>query len=975
MTAMTAMTAMTDRAPMRRWRLWATTGLVGGLLWMSGGAVQAQPVAPVQASLEVRPGERLSDWLLRWQSQLVPAGLGPSGLAALGTAAGVKAAYPAGLMHTSPALVSAQAADKSELLQALDADASKAWAPLAAWLQRQPVTGRWPLALADARWLQANPSQDPLLQAGDRVWVPTRPVHVTVLLPDGRLCQVPHSPGALAGEYLAACLNAAGLARADHTWVVQPDGRTQRVGAAPWSAQAQAQPAPGAWLWPDVPGHALAAAQGERLARLLATQGPAPDLPVGTAGVLRAPLPAVGLSRSGAMPARDNPLTASDWGEVGLLQTPSARMSPAGTVRFHWSRVQPYSRGTVMLQPFDWLEGGFRYTDVSNRLYGPEIAGTQSFKDKSIDVKLRVWEEGPWLPQVSIGVRDLGGTGLFSGEYLVAGKRWGDLDFSLGLGWGYLGARADLPNPLGGRFGNRPGVDTPTGGTANLSSLFRGRTALFGGVQWNTPWHNLVLKAEIDGNNYRSEPQANVQKQTSPLNLGLVWRAMPGVDLTAGWERGQRAMIGFTLHSGLARVSMPKPLDPPWPRRAPPADGAAPDWGAMVGDLEAQLGWRVDELHEDGPRLVLRMSDTFGAYKSERVERLITIVHAHAPLRFSQFVLHIGQRNIDGLAVRVVDRTQWLRTQMAPSPPGMSVPAVTAVEPAAMPLTTRPFWRPQESRLKFGVAPAYGQILGGPDGFVLFQAGVAGDFQLQLDKTSWITGVVQARVVDNFDKFKYTAPSNLPRVRTYQREYVTSRRLTVPYLQWTHLGRLSENQFYMAYAGLLESMFGGVGAEWMWRPAGSRLSLSVDMNRVRQRAFEQDLAFRDYEVTTGHATLRWNTPWQGVLVAASAGQYLAGDRGVTLDVSRTFSNGVGVGAFATKTNVSKEAFGEGSFDKGIYLSVPLDVFLAKSTNMFANVTWRPLTRDGGAKLLRSPSLYGVTQIRDSEAFRYEPARD
>jgi hypothetical protein len=235
--------------------------------------------------------------------------------------------------------------------------------------------------------------------------------------------------------------------------------------------------------------------------------------------------------------------------------------------------------------------------------------------------------------------------------------------------------------------------------------------------------------------------------------------------------------------------------------------------------------------------------------------------------------------------------------------------------------------------------------------------------------------VLHARLVDNFDKFKYTAPSSLPRVRTYQREYVTSRRVTVPYLQWTHMSRLTEDQFFMAYAGLLEPMFGGAGAEWMWRPAGSPLSLSVDVNRVRQRAFEQDFAFRDYEVTTGHATMRWNTGWQGVVLAASAGQYLAGDRGVTLDISRTFSNGVAMGAFATKTNVSAQAFGEGTFDKGVYMSIPFDVLLAKSTNGYANLVWKPLTRDGGAKLLRSPTLYGATQIRDSEAFRYQPARD
>ena len=110
------------------------------------------------------------------------------------------------------------------------------------------------------------------------------------------------------------------------------------------------------------------------------------------------------------------------------------------------------------------------------------------------------------------------------------------------------------------------------------------------------------------------------------------------------------------------------------------------------------------------------------------------------------------------------------------------------------------------------------------------------------------------------------------------------------------------------------------------------------------------------------------------VVTASAGQYLAGDRGVTLDISRTFNNGTSVGAFITKTNVSAQTFGEGSFDKGIYVSVPMDSFLIRSSNTYANLLWKPLTRDGGAKLNRTPTLNGVTQIRDVDAFSHEVPR-
>src|SRR5690606_7684278 len=101
---------------------------------------------------------------------------------------------------------------------------------------------------------------------------------------------------------------------------------------------------------------------------------------------------------------------------------------------------------------------------------------------------------------------------------------------------------------------------------------------------------------------------------------------------------------------------------------------------------------------------------------------------------------------------------------------------------------------------------------------------------------------------------------------------------------------------------------------------------------VKQRDYAQDFGFRDYDVVTGHATLYYDLGVERrVHVAASAGRYLAGDWGVTLDVARVFRNGVTMGAFATKTNISSAEFGEGSFDKGIYLRVPMDLLIPRSS--------------------------------------------
>lgn len=154
---------------------------------------------------------------------------------------------------------------------------------------------------------------------------------------------------------------------------------------------------------------------------------------------------------AGALHAQSAPgYTQNDFGEIGLLQTPTARMADPGEVSFVYSRVEPYSYLNASAQPFSWLEASARYVIVSNKPYspGPNPSG-QSFKDKSIDAKIRLRRETHYLPALAVGIRDLAGTGLFSSEYFVASKRAGPFDFSLGLAWGNLGARGDLPNPFG----------------------------------------------------------------------------------------------------------------------------------------------------------------------------------------------------------------------------------------------------------------------------------------------------------------------------------------------------------------------------------------------------------------------------------------------------------------------------------------------------------------------------------------------
>ena len=90
------------------------------------------------------------------------------------------------------------------------------------------------------------------------------------------------------------------------------------------------------------------------------------------------------------------------------------------------------------------------------------------------------------------------------------------------------------------------------------------------------------------------------------------------------------------------------------------------------------------------------------------------------------------------------------------------------------------------------------------------------------------------------------------------------------------------------------------------------------------------------------------------------------------EITRRFSTGVEIGAFVTKTNVSAAQFGEGSFDKGIIISIPLEFMLPISTQDLFGLTLRPVQRDGGQRLLGDQLLRDETRTTSqSEIFSAE----
>lgn len=668
-------------------------------------------------------------------------------------------------------------------------------------------------------------------------------------------------------------------------------------------------------------------------------------------------------------------ITQNDFGGVGLLQTPTARMAPAGEFSINANRTDPYSRYSFSLQPFDWMESTFRYTSISNRKYGPDdLSGDQSYKDKAFDVKFRLLQESRWVPEIAVGGRDIGGTGLFSSEYFVGSKRAGDLDFSLGIAWGYIGNRADLDNPLGwvdDRFKTRPAPNSDVNQAGSFDTdYFRGRPALFGGVNWQTPWEPLSVKLEYDGNDYQHEPQDNNQKQTSPFNIGLVYKAADWVDLTAAFERGNTAMFGITLHTNFATRTAPAKVHDPAPEPLAPHEAGRQndpvDWADVSRRVEENAGYKVDRIARKNSEVVVYGEQTRYLNPPEAVGRTARILDNSTGEDVQWFTV-VDTRYGQPIVETSVPRRMFEAVANQERP--LEDLRRTTEQNTPLPQQEQVVYRQQPEPFSYNLGLGYNQSVGGPDSFLLYQFTADLESEYRFSPSLWANGLLSVNLFNNFDNFTYDAPSNLPRVRTDVRQYMTTSNVMLQDFQLNKTARLDQDLYGMLYGGYLESMYAGVGGELLYRPLGESWALGANLDLVRQRDFDQHFGLRDYQTATGFVTLYWQTGLEDILVKASAGRYLARDWGGTLDLSRQFSNGVRFGAWVTLTTASKEAYGEGSFDKGMYVSIPFDELMSTSTMRRANLTWDPLTRDGGAMLSHYYSLYDLTDGRDQVMFQ------
>ena len=264
-------------------------------------------------------------------------------------------------------------------------------------------------------------------------------------------------------------------------------------------------------------------------------------------------------------------------------------------------------------------------------------------------------------------------------------------------------------------------------------------------------------------------------------------------------------------------------------------------------------------------------------------------------------------------------------------------------------------------RFGWSLFPSLQEELFDPNNPIYFGVGISGSTHTELLPGLALDAEATYSIYNNFGSITRTSDSVLPHVRSDEALYLKYGASGINDITLSYYSKLAPDFYARLTAGYIETMFGGGGGEVLYRPFGSRWAVGVDMWQVYQRNYNDLFGFQKYNIATGHVSLYWQTPWYDITAVLRGGRYLAGDYGGTFEAYRRFDTGIKIGAWFTLTNVPFSKFGEGSFDKGIEIEIPVEWIVPFSTPTVYDLNLRPVQRDGGQRLDNDATLYDMTE--------------
>ena len=614
----------------------------------------------------------------------------------------------------------------------------------------------------------------------------------------------------------------------------------------------------------------------------------------------------------------------NNHGTIGSINMPTARFFDESSFGFTFYDGNPDQKITMTSFPFDWLEASFFYTSIQDKPYcGADYdpVCNQDYKDKGFNFKLRLKEEGIW-PAIAVGINDIAGTGFYSSEYIVASYGINKTDLHFGLGWGKLsGSEGSFKNPLGKideRFYERPKNFEDRGGQFQPTRYFSGeKTAPFFAAT-HAINEKYLVKLEYDTT--VTPGMIGFKEAERDFSFGFDINLSKNFTIGISSERGNSTSIRFTYKN------FPKASKPRYEYKESNHNETDISYVKFIRNLN-ENGIGVKKIFEDSEVIGVQMSQfthpnldiideiieraSYNAGFTKPVKKDLRIADLKAKTDYDDTF----EKNAKLMYQRQAKNRFNTNTR----------------------LTFRPFLASREEFFKGAL------MLENISEYIF------------LDNFTFSSNIKYS-LADNFDDLKYPPVDTYPaQVRSDVKDYLKNfnEGIFIGRAQFDYFLSPKENHHIMITAGILEEMFNGAGFEYLYFNQSNSYAIGFEVFEVKKRDYKMRFGTLDYSNVTAHLNFYYrNYRYVPFDAKISYGEYLAGDEGMTIDLSRSFPNGTKFGVFASFTDVSTNQFGEGSFDKGIYFNIPI-------FGNLVNYSWRPLTKDPGAKLTRKNTLHDL----------------
>ena len=616
----------------------------------------------------------------------------------------------------------------------------------------------------------------------------------------------------------------------------------------------------------------------------------------------------------------------NNHGVVGLINMPTARFYNESLYGVTLYNGEPDQKITLTSSPYDWMEASFFYMNIEDKqLCRRNIQNEkfcQGYKDKGFNIKIRLKEEGI-LPAIAVGINDIAGTGFYSSEYIVGSYGINNIDFHFGLSWGTLnGSRSSLKNPLGylsDDFYDRPDNLEGRGGQFQPSRYFSGeKVSPFFGFSY-APSKRLLVKFESD--NTITPGKVRYKKSKSDYSFGIDFSINENFTIGLANERDTHLSLKF-VYKNNPKKSLKKYKY----QKATSIKTQDSNYRKLIKNIENN-GIGVQKIIESSNSIGLQLTQ----YQHSNLEIIEEII--------SSASIDSGIEKDIKTDLRIANlqaKTNFDSELFNNSETVYEIKSSSKFT-SNNSLSFRPFLASREEFFK-------GALL------------LENNSEYVIRDNFFFSSNLKYSLVDNFDDLTLPPLDTYPaQVRSDIKDYLRNfgDGVIIGRAQFDYYLTPKKDHHLMITAGILEEMFNGVGFEYLYFKQDSNYAVGFEAFDVQKRDYEMRFGTLNYRNVTSHLNFYYRNyrtiPFDAKI---SFGEYLAGDEGFTIDLSRTFSNGTKFGIFASFTDVTSEQFGEGSFDKGIYFNIP--VF-----GNFINYSWRPLTKDPGAKLIRKNSLHDL----------------